>query len=237
MQLIPVFDIKGGIMVHAVGGLRRNYQPLRTSLLPVPDPKKACATLVGLGFRCFYIADLDAITGEGDNLGLVRELVDEYPVNVWLDAGLTGPERLPLLDVQRVSLITGSETLVRFGYLRDICSQAGQDRVIFSLDTRNGELLTADTVLTGADPGSVAAEVLAFGIKEIIVLDLKDVGSGGGLNKKLLGKLIHRVPGARFFPGGGLTRDNIVELKEMDIPGVLTATALYSGQIEAVPEL
>jgi uncharacterized protein related to proFAR isomerase len=91
--------------------------------------------------------------------------------------------------------------------------------------------------LKGKDPADIAAKMFKAGIKELIVLDLKAVGSEGGLNKKLLQGLINKVPKARIFPGGGLTPQDIKELKEMKIPGVLTATALYSKQIKAKPEL
>ncbi|MGI6406452.1 MAG: HisA/HisF-related TIM barrel protein [Syntrophaceticus sp.] len=237
MQIIPVFDIKGGILVHAVGGMRQNYQPLSTPLLPEPDPKKACATLVNLGFDRFYIADLDAITGDGNNYDIIQDLVEEYQVSVWLDAGLSSSGHLPLLALPQVSLVLGSETLARFDYLFDICQQTGKDRLIFSLDTKDGILLTPDPELKGKDPADIAAKMFKAGIKELIVLDLKAVGSEGGLNKKLLQGLINKVPKARIFPGGGLTPQDIKELKEMKIPGVLTATALYSKQIKAKPEL
>jgi phosphoribosylformimino-5-aminoimidazole carboxamide ribotide isomerase len=237
VQIIPVFDLKEGILVHAVGGMRQNYQPLQTPLLPGPEPEKACATLVRLGFRRFYIADLDAITKSGNNFDLVRKLVRDYPIQVWLDAGLAGPEEIPLQDVSQVSLVAGSETLAGLCCLPDICRQIGASRLVFSLDTKNGEVLTPDPALKGVDPVDLAAEVLAHGIREMIVLDLRAVGSRAGLNKGLLDKLTRRISGARFFPGGGLTPEDITGLKRMNIPGVLTATALYSQQIAALPEL
>ncbi len=144
MQIIPVFDIKEGTLVHAIGGMRQNYLPLQTSLLPESDPEKACSTLVNLGFRRFYIADLDAITKSGNNFDLVRKLVGKYPIQVWLDAGLTGPEEIPLQDVSQVSLVAGSETLAGLDRLPGICRQIGASRLVFSLDTKNGEVLTAD---------------------------------------------------------------------------------------------
>jgi phosphoribosylformimino-5-aminoimidazole carboxamide ribotide isomerase len=237
VQIIPVFDIKEGILVHAVGGMRQNYLPLETSLIPGPEPERACATLVSLGFRRFYFADLDAITQSGNNFDRVRKLVGDYPIQVWLDAGLSGAEEIPLQDVSEVSLVAGSETLAGLSRLPVICRKIGPSRLVFSLDTSNGEVLTPDPTLKGIDPVDLAAEVWARGIEEMIVLDLKAVGSRSGLNQEFLHKLTRRIPGARFFPGGGLTPDDISELKRMNIPGVLTATALYSKQIAALPEL
>jgi uncharacterized protein related to proFAR isomerase len=109
--------------------------------------------------------------------------------------------------------------------------------LVFSLDTRNGEVLTPELALKEGDPADLASEVLGYGIRDMIVLDLRAVGSRAGLNWDLLHKIRQRLPEARLFPGGGLTPDDISNLKKMSIPGVLTATALYSQQIAAVPEL
>ena len=190
-----------------------------------------------LGFRRFYFADLDAITKNGNNFDLVRRLAKEYPIQVWLDAGLSGAEDIPLQDVSQISLVIGSETLEGLSRLPSICRQIGANRLVFSLDTKDGEVLTPDPSLKGSDPADLAAEVWAQGIKEMIVLDLRAVGSQAGINRELLRKLTKRNPGASLFPGGGLMQDDFAELKRMNIPGVLTATALYSKQIAALPEL
>lgn len=237
MRIIPVFDLKQGMLVHAERGVRQNYKPLRTPLLPGPDPELACDTLVRLGFNRVYIADLDAITKSGDNFDLVRRLVGMYPIEVWLDAGLSGPRDIPLLDVPQVTLIAGSETLAAISSLPEISRKVGASRIVFSLDTRNGEVLTPDSTLKDVDPVNLAAKVLTYRIRKMILLDLGAVGSRAGLNKVLLKNLTQQVPGAKFFPGGGMTAEDITELKRMNIPGALTATALYSQQIAAAPEL
>jgi phosphoribosylformimino-5-aminoimidazole carboxamide ribotide isomerase len=237
MQIIPVFDLQQGILVHAVGGDRQTYRPLRTALLPRPDPEEACATLAGLGFRRVYIADLDAIGGQGHNFDLVRKLTSRYPIQVWLDAGLTGAEEVPLRDVAQVSLVAGSETLTGLDTLSALSRQTGPGRLVFSLDTRDGEVLTPNPALKGIDPADLATEVLAHGVNDMIVLDLRAVGRGAGLNRNLLNKLLRRTSGARLFPGGGLTVADIDDLKHLNIPGVLTATALYEQRIPPVPEL
>lgn len=237
MQIIPVFDIKEGTLVHAIGGMRESYRPLQTDLLPSPDPERACATLVGLGFRRFYIADLDAITKRGNNFELVRDLVGKYSIEVWLDPGLTGPEEIPLQDVRMVSLVAGTETLAGLSSLSRICQHIGASRVVFSLDTVNGKVLSSAPDLRGADPADLVEEVLRCGIKDVIVLDLRAIGSRAGINDELINGLARRISVSHIFPGGGLTPDQINKLKKMSIPGVLTATALYSRKIAALPEL
>ena len=64
-RLIPVLDLKAGRPVHAIGGNRAHYEPLRSILHPAgADPvelARACRDRLGL--RELYVADLDAILG------------------------------------------------------------------------------------------------------------------------------------------------------------------------------
>ena len=64
MDVIPVIDIKNGQVVHAQGGRRDSYRPIRTPLSPTSAPADVAAGLLRLApFRNLYIADLDAIEG------------------------------------------------------------------------------------------------------------------------------------------------------------------------------
>ncbi|HKM59743.1 MAG TPA: HisA/HisF-related TIM barrel protein, partial [Candidatus Bathyarchaeia archaeon] len=63
MKVIPVIDILNGIVVHAVRGKRREYQPLQSSICNSIEPLEIAKTFKTLGFSELYIADLDAITG------------------------------------------------------------------------------------------------------------------------------------------------------------------------------
>ena len=62
MQIIPVIDVMGGIVVHASGGDRAHYQPLKSILTSSCDPFEVITDLLAWhDFKKVYIADLDAI--------------------------------------------------------------------------------------------------------------------------------------------------------------------------------
>jgi phosphoribosylformimino-5-aminoimidazole carboxamide ribotide isomerase len=57
MQIIPVIDVKNGIVVHARGGDRAKYQPLASPLAESAAPVDAVAGLLGLfPFDTLYVA-------------------------------------------------------------------------------------------------------------------------------------------------------------------------------------
>ena len=68
MDVIPVIDLKGGVVVHARRGDRARYRPIESPLSPTATPLDVVTGLMALHpFRRLYIADLDAIGGTGDN--------------------------------------------------------------------------------------------------------------------------------------------------------------------------
>src|SRR5436190_376794 len=65
MRIVPVLDLKGGIVVHARRGQRADYAPLRSPLVdgcePVTVARAVCTVAQS---SSLYVADLDALAGE-----------------------------------------------------------------------------------------------------------------------------------------------------------------------------
>jgi phosphoribosylformimino-5-aminoimidazole carboxamide ribotide isomerase len=75
VKIIPVIDVLGGRVVHAVRGRRKEYQPLKSTLCASTDPVDVAAALKALGFGELYVADLDAIT-RGQAISQIRLVLD-----------------------------------------------------------------------------------------------------------------------------------------------------------------
>jgi len=96
MRVIPVIDLKGGIVVHAVAGDRARYQPVRSVLAPDPLPATIARAFRETGvFDTVYVADLDAISGQQPNSDALQQIADTG-LKIWLDAGLSSIDRLRL---------------------------------------------------------------------------------------------------------------------------------------------
>src|SRR5260370_28707068 len=93
MDIIPVLDLRGGIVVRAHRGQRDQYRPLESPLSPTSDPVDAMRGLyLVYPFRTFYVADLDAIMGTGNNEAVLRRLKAEFPAAaLWVDNGVSDP--------------------------------------------------------------------------------------------------------------------------------------------------
>ncbi|MCB1922978.1 MAG: histidine biosynthesis protein, partial [Gammaproteobacteria bacterium] len=113
MTVIPVIDLLQGRAVLAQRGQRRHYQPVNSPLCEQGDVLPLVERLTTrFRFNILYIADLDAIQGNGDNTALIDTLSAHHrDLQIWLDAGFDGPDALRRMSTAcRCRPVVGSET-------------------------------------------------------------------------------------------------------------------------------
>ncbi|ACX73392.1 hisA/hisF family protein [Methanocaldococcus vulcanius M7] len=218
MHIIPVIDIKGNIAVHGKSGMRSKYQPLKSVICETSDPICLAKSYKEKGSEMVYIADLDAICGEGDNFNLIKNI--DF-INKIVDAGIKTRE-----DLERVreylnkndKAIIATETLID----KELISEKN---IIVSLDFKDGKLLNY-----------TVEEVLGLVRKDtpLIILDISSVGTGRGINMKLINMILKLNKGKNpIYVGGGI-RDitDIEKCYNLGIDGVLVGTAIHRGVID-----
>lgn len=228
MHIVPVIDIKHGLVVRARLGDRASYAPIETPLSPSPAPLDVVAGLMRLGaFTRLYLADLDGIEGRARNDDVVAALAAAWPgLELWVDNGIADlAEAVTFADAGTARLVLGSEsqsgpeTLARLG-----------NRAVLSIDFRGDTYLGPDVLRD--DP--------ALWPDDVIVMTLGRVGSGAGPDLERLADFrakadsAGRRPVPRFWAAGGV-RDfaDLEALHGAGIAGALIATALHDGRIRA----
>ena len=232
MKIIPVIDILDGIVVHAVRGIRKEYQPLKSVLCPSTDPVDVARALKEFGFTEMYVADLDAITGGHTNFSVFQRIADETGFELMVDAGITDLARAKRVLESRVSkVIIGTETLGSIGFVAEAVGFFGSEKIVVSLDLMGYKVLSKLEFDKSKDPVVLLREFQKMGVAQIIVLDLARVGSAEGVNLPVLKRMLmnHNV---KVLVGGGVRNiRDLVELKNLGVSGALLATALHSGRI------
>jgi phosphoribosylformimino-5-aminoimidazole carboxamide ribotide isomerase len=232
-RLIPVIDVLGQQAVHAIGGRRDDYRPVRSILRSDSDPI-ALATAIRdtFGTRDLYLADLDAIRGAVPATSLYSELAS-LGLSTWVDAGLRDSLHVrSLLDADVARVVVGLETVRGPAGLCEILEAGGPDRVAFSLDLREGRPIIPHDVDWGTDdPLALAGISIESGVRSVILLDLAHVGTGRGSGTlELLRKLAHMYPRIEWIVGGGVRdRGDLEMLGDEGAAGVLVASALHNG--------
>jgi phosphoribosylformimino-5-aminoimidazole carboxamide ribotide isomerase len=234
MQVLPVLDLLHGIVVRGVGGRRDEYRPVESRLVAGADALSvARAFRDQLGLNRLYVADLDAILHQQPNLELYRSLSQEG-FELLIDAGLRNVESAePILSRGATQLVAGLETWPGPDELNGLCHAVGSERVIFSLDLKNGQALGNGRYWRTTDPCEIGCLAAQAGITEMIVLDLAQVGAGSGITTvDLCRQLKARFGGLRLITGGGV-RDSsdLIRLHQAGIDAVLVASSLHDGHI------
>jgi phosphoribosylformimino-5-aminoimidazole carboxamide ribotide isomerase len=234
-RIIPVLDVLRGRAVHARGGRRSDYRPVRSALRRGSDPLAlATAFRETLGLHELYLADLDAILGASPAIELYRDLAG-LGLAAWVDAGLRDESAVSaILAAGAARAIAGLETLAGRLALRSIIDAAGPDRAVLSLDLRDGRPVVAPGADWGTDdPRRLVEMAVAEGISSVILLDLARVGSGRGVGTLgLLEGIARDFPGVAWVVGGGVAgRDEIEALGRAGASAVLVGSAIHDGRI------
>lgn len=227
MDIVPVIDLLGEQVVHAKRGERDRYRPIESALTAGSAPKDIVAALLALHpFRACYVADLDAIRGNGDHRSTVAALQARWPeVAFWVDAGLATPDDCRRwLDAGMRHLVIGSESQTDGATLEAALALAGDDRVALSLDVRRGESL---------GPAALHEEPARWP-ERVIAMTLDRVGSGEGPDLDRIAALAARRPEVRVWGAGGV-RDaaDLDALAAQGTDAVLVASALHDRRLDA----
>ena len=224
MQVIPVIDLMRGQVVHARKGDRGSYKPLESPLSPTSDAVDVVrGLLAAFPFPTLYIADLDAIQGDGDNLPALRRIRDAFPsLQMWVDNGAAASAAIDaLIGADMGAPVIGSESQ------RDaklIALHRDSRRVVLSLDFRGAAF---------QGPGEILAEPARWP-RRIIVMTLARVGTAAGPDLTRFAAIRSIAGGREIYAAGGV-RDarDLSALKAAGASGALIATALHEQRIGA----
>lgn len=223
--------------VHAVGGRRDQYRPLRSVWQASGSPADLGAAVgEGLGVDGLYLADLDAIAGLPPRLDLFEAIIGAG-MNLWLDAGLGDRGRLdPLagLDPARTRLVVGLESLVGPDELATMVEDVGAARMVFSLDMDAGKPRIAPGARwPGNEAYDIAAQAIECGVEQVLILDLARVGTSCGVGTEdLLRRLRTNHPRVAITVGGGIRGiDDVARMRDLGASAVLVGSAIHDGRI------
>jgi len=221
MKIIPVIDLKDGVVVHARQGNRVHYHPINTDLCKSPDIFQVIKAFLGIyEFDTLYIADLNAITHQGEHNRLITEVLIRFPqITFWIDQGYQKHDQC-LQHPANYLPVLGSES-----YRNETISElkAYKNNFILSLDYSSSDALGAPSLFL--DP--------TFWPENIIIMTLERVGSSHGPDLEKLTKFCRQYPDKIFIAAGGIrNKQDLMALSKIGIHQALVASALHSGAIK-----
>lgn len=225
MEIIPVIDIKNGVVVRANRGDRSSYAPLKSPFAATPSPDAVVdGILEKVTSKKFYIADLDAIEGFEDNTQTITAIAEKHTaVSFWIDAGLDHLRRVDaLLAEPNIDLVLATESIGSIARYNKLRNAIPYQRMLLSLDRFQNSLLGCAELFH--QPG--------LWPQRIIHMNLSVIGAGEGPDWAGLKTLCRRSGNRDIYAAGGVRDDSdIKRLASLGISGVLVATALHNSRI------
>jgi phosphoribosylformimino-5-aminoimidazole carboxamide ribotide isomerase len=230
VKLYPAVDILGGNAVR----LRRGEFDAKK--VYEQDPLSAARAWQQEGARFLHVVDLDgARTGEPVNLEQLRRITRELDVTVQYGGGLRSAEAVDAaLNAGAARVILGTAALTDPGLLRRALDAHGPERVLVSVDARDGRVATAGwTQTTELTPVEAVQRLQARGVAGLVYTNVDRDGMLDGPDLDGVRAVAAAVSGRLLYSGGigklsdleGLTR-----LRQASLEGVIVGKALYEGR-------
>jgi phosphoribosylformimino-5-aminoimidazole carboxamide ribotide isomerase len=232
VDLLPAIDIRSGRVVRLNQG-----EPTRQTVYG-DDPLAVAERFVEQGARWIHIVDLDRAFGSGDNLEMIRRIVQHLASRVQLQLG-GGFRSLDLLQaglalgVARIVIGTAAATDPTF--VRAAVTAVGPRRLALGIDARQGYVaLRGWSETTSRRAEDLARQVVGDGIETVVYTDIDRDGMLQGPD--LPGAAALQRLGARVIASGGVaSTDDVRSACQAGLAGVIVGRALYEGRF-TLPE-
>lgn len=223
-RIIPVLDLKAGEVVRAHAGERHNYRPIVSPLAESSHPEAVLGGLLSLApFGAVYVADLDAISGAGDNQPAIEGLARRFPhLEFWVDAGFTDVPSARRRQGGGIVPVFGSESIGSARILAEAVEAFGAAQTVLSLDYRKDQFVGPPGL--DRQPDLWPARV--------ILMTLDRVGTRAGPDLARLSAVTAMAGDRAVYAAGGVrSSDDVAQLATSGVAGALVATSLHDGTL------
>jgi phosphoribosylformimino-5-aminoimidazole carboxamide ribotide isomerase len=226
MILLPAIDILEGKTVRLARGefdARTEYDA---------DPLQAARRWVGDGARALHIVDLDgARTGAPANLEHVARITAELDVPVQVGGGLrTAAAVSEAIRAGATRIVLGTAAYRDVDFLDEVIAEH-EDRVVVSVDARNGRLAASGwTEQTDIPAESVIERLAGRGVRRFVYSSIERDGMLSGPDLDEVTRIAQSVRGSFVYSGGVSSLEDLealAALRQVNLSGVIVGKALY----------
>lgn len=229
IELIPAIDIIDGKCVRLVQGL---YE--RKTIYD-DQPLYVAKHFVSLGVRRLHLVDLDgAKAGRVVNLDILRSIARETPLVIDFGGGVKSDRDIQSVFDAGADMVTAGSIAVKDrSKVEGWLVKYGPEKIILGADTRHGKIsVNAWQEDTSLGIFEFVKDYVDLGITRLICTDITRDGMLEGTALELYKALSERFPQLEIIASGGVSgMEDIRELDEAGIDGVIFGKAFYEGKI------
>ena len=229
MRIIPAIDIIDGKCVRLTQGdyaLKKIYNE---------NPLEVAQEFENAGLKFLHLVDLDgAKAGKVVNWKVVESICKETNLHVDFGGGIKTEEQIKQLfdcGVKQVNL--GSIAVKDPKIVTEWIKKFTPEKIILSADVKNemiaisGWLESASIQIT-----TFLNDYVKSGIEYVACTDISVDGMLTGPSIDLYKKILTNFPQLNLIASGGVSSlDDLQELKQIGVAGVIVGKAIYEGRI------
>ncbi|GEN47119.1 1-(5-phosphoribosyl)-5-[(5-phosphoribosylamino)methylideneamino]imidazole-4-carboxamide isomerase [Alkalibacillus haloalkaliphilus] len=227
MRIFPAIDILNQRCVRLKQG---NYNEQTT----YGDPVEMAQEWVDEGASFLHLVDLDAAKGDpSENLDVIRQIVDTVSIPVQVGGGVRSLERIEeLIEIGVNRVILGTAAVKNPDFVKAAVDQFGEERIVVSVDARDGYVATDGWIETSdIEASQFAKQLESAGVKTIVYTDISKDGMLEGPNFEALSDLNEQSELQIIASGGVSSLSDIQRLSELNLYGAIVGKALYEDRV------
>ncbi len=228
MLVIPAVDIMEGKSVRLVQG-----DPSRKKIY-YDDPLVPAKEFYTAGAEHLHVVDLDAALGTGENVQSIRRIALTLQLSIQTGGGIRSLDRArQLLEAGVKRVIFGTSTVKQIEIVRTAIKELGSEQVSAAIDTKGNRVVVKGWAeSTGLNYLKLAKSLDRLGVGSIIFTSVDADGTLTRPSFKRIKELRKAVTTRLIASGGVSSLEDVRELAETGVYGVIIGTALYERKLD-----
>jgi len=226
---IPAVDLRDGACVQLVGG------SFAQEKVRIENPVDVARSWEHYGFHRLHVVDLDAATGHGSNLSVVRSLLFDSGVPIQVGGGVRSSELVEeLLEAGASNVIVGTRAIEEPEWIIEL-SARHPGEIIVACDVRERRVTTRGWAHTlPLDILDVLDELNSLPLAGLLVTAVHREGQMQGTDLPLMEDVAEASNFPVYASGGIATMQDLRALEHRGLAGVVIGMALYTGALDPV---
>jgi phosphoribosylformimino-5-aminoimidazole carboxamide ribotide isomerase len=229
IEIIPAIDIIEGKCVRLKQGdyaSRKIYNG---------NPLEVAKSFEDAGLKRLHLVDLEgAKANQVVNIKILEQIASGTKLVIDFGGGIKTDEELERVFQSGASFATiGSIAIREPAMFQSWIDKYGNDKIILGADAKGDKLaITGWTSITEVNLYDYVENISEYGIKYVLCTDISKDGMLMGTSMDLYRTLKERFPDLNIIASGGVTKmDEVEQLNELNIYGLIIGKAIYEGLI------
>lgn len=228
MIIYPAIDVKDGKCVRLIQGHFNDVTVYSD------NPVDMALKFEKMGAQYIHVVDLDgARLGDPRNIGVINDMAVKLGIPLQMGGGIRTIEMMEIVLSRGIHRVILGTSAVKNPELVKKSVRIFENSVAVGIDARDGMVAIEGWAKTSEFTAiGFAKKMQELGAKTIIYTDISRDGMLSGPNLKAMEEMVRAVDIEVIASGGVKCLDDIKNLKETGVSGVIVGKALYTGDID-----